>query len=367
MQRQWRSIRSLTIASIKMYFRNKTAIFFTLFIPIFLIAIFGVLSKNGGGNISLSVTDYANNQLSHQFIQQVKKVEAFKVEQVSESQASDKLGRGKTDLQVIISNDFGRLNPVTHQLEPSTIKTFYNEGKPQNGQTAGLILNQILSGFNQQVTHTKPILSLQNTGVKTNNQGIIDFLLPGVIAFSVMQLGIFSVSFAFVSYKKTGALRRLQVTPTHPFNFIIGQSVARLIIGVAQVVILLYAGILAFHVHMLGNVGSFILIETLGVLIFLMFGFGIAGWARDEDQAAPVSQLITFPMIFLSGVFFPITGLPDWLQKIVQYLPLTYLVDGGRRIANEGATLWAVRGDLLGLIVWGAIALIITVRVFKWE
>lgn len=350
-----------------MYFRNKTAIFFTLFIPIFLIAIFGVLNSSSGGNIDLSITNYSTNPAAQQFIDQIKAVKAFKVEQVPESSAADKLGRGKTDLQVIISRNFGELNPTTHRLEPSTVKTYYNAGRPQNGQTASLVISELIGGFNVALTHTPQLLSVQDAGIKTNNQGEIDFLLPGVIGFSIMQLGIFSVAFAFVSYKSTGALRRLQVTPTHPINFLIGQSIARLIIGILQVGLLLFLGVRFFHVHMLGSIEAFLAVETLGVIMFLMFGFAIAGWAKDENQAAPVSQLITFPMIFLSGVFFPTTGLPAWLARIVKYLPLTYLVDSARRIANEGATLWQVRGDLLGMTVWMLLVLVIAVRVFKWE
>ena len=97
------------------------------------------------------------------------------------------------------------------------------------------------------------------------------------------------------------------------------------------------------------------------------FGFGIAGWAKDENQAAPVANLISFPMLFLSGTFFPRESFPEYLQKITDVLPLTYLADGLRRIANEGASLWAVRGDMLGLVIWAIIAFVIAVRVFKWE
>lgn len=367
MKRQWRSFQSLTIASIKMYFRNVTAVFFTLFIPIFLIVIFGVLSRNSGGNIKLDVTNYSQTDIAKQFVDQLKKVPAFKVNEVSESTASDELGKGNADLQVIISKDFGEFDKITGKLKTASIKSFYNEGRPQNGQTAGLILSEIINGFNNQITKTPQIITLQNTGVKTNNQGILDFLLPGVMAFSIMQLGIFSVAFGFIAYKTTGALRRLQVTPTHPINFVLGQSVARLIIGVLQVLLLLGLGIVFFHIHLLGNLLALLLVATIGVVVFLAFGFSIAGWARDENQAAPIANLVTFPMLFLSGVFFPREGLPNILQKITNFLPLTYLVDGMRRIANEGATLWQLKGDIVGLVVWGVIVFFIAIRVFKWE
>jgi len=100
--------------------------------------------------------------------------------------------------------------------------------------------------------------------------------------------------------------------------------------------------------------------------VFQAFGFAIAGWAKDENQAQPVAQLIQFPMMFLSGTFFPPrTHSPHLLYLITGFLPLTYLADALRHVANDNATLWAVRGDVLGLIVWGVIAGLIAVRVFQ--
>ncbi len=101
--------------------------------------------------------------------------------------------------------------------------------------------------------------------------------------------------------------------------------------------------------------------------MLLAIGFTIAGWARDEQQAAPLANLVSFPMLFLSGVFFPRDGLPEYLKTITNYLPLTYLADALRRVANEGASLWTIKGDLMGLIVWGMLMFFVAVRTFKWE
>ena len=109
------------------------------------------------------------------------------------------------------------------------------------------------------------------------------------------------------------------------------------------------------------------ILAFLGVIVFLAFGFAIAGWARDENQAAPVANLVSFPMLFLSGTFIPRETLPDWLQKITGFFPLTYLADAMRQVSTQGATLWQVRGDILGLIIWGVIVFIIAIKVFKWE
>lgn len=360
-------LRSLTRASIKMYFRNRTGLFFTMFIPVTLVVVFGLLSNsNGKGNLHLGVVDHANNQLSHGFIGATKKVDAFKVDMMDESSARDQLGKGKIDLEVVIPQQFGKAGP--RGLQPSEIKTYYNQAKPQNGQTASLILGQIANGFNNQIVKAPQVISLKSEGVQTNNLGSIDFLLPGIIAMSIMQLGIFSVAFGFISYKTSGALRRLHATPTPATNFVVAQAITRLLVGMMQVILLVGLGIGFFHFHMAAvSLVNFLILALFGTLVFLAMGFCIAGWAKDENQAAPISNLIQFPQLFLSGIFFPRDTFPDWLKHVTDYLPLTFMSDAMRRVANEGASLWTVHNDILGLLLWGVVVYIVAIRVFRWE
>ena len=366
MKHTFTSLWSLTVASCKMYFRNKAAIFFTMFVPIAFIGVFGLLSKSDGGSLSLDVTNRSKSELSRSVIATLKSVKTFKVTETSESEARDQLGKGKLDLQIIIPESFGEPT-ATSQIGPSQIETYYNQAKPQNGQTANLILGQIVSGINAKITNTPQIVALKTTGVQTNNLGSIDFLLPGILAISIMQLGIFSVAFAFVSLKTTGALRRIQATPTHPLNFIVAQAITRMIVGVLQVVILTGLGLWLFGFHLNGNPFEFLVVSMMGVILFLAFGFAVAGYAKDENSAAPIANLITFPMLFLSGTFFPRDAFPHWLSSITDYFPLTYLADALRRIANEGVHLTALGTDLLGMTVWGIIMFFVAVRVFRWE
>lgn len=366
MQRNFNALRSLTIASIKMYFRNTAALFFTMFVPIAFIGVFGLLSKSEGIKLTLDITNQSNSVLSRNIVEAIKNVKTFQVSETSQQDAADKLSKGKLDLQVIIPEDFGQVGQ-DGKILPNHIHALYNSAKPQNGQTANLIIEQIISRTNAQIAGTPQLIVLEPAGVQTKNLGSIDFLLPGILAISIMQLGIFSVAFAFVSLKTTGALRRLQATPTHPFNFIIAQAVTRLIVGVLQVVILTGLGIWLFGFHLNGNPIEFLFVALMGVLLFLAFGFTVAGYAKDENSAAPIANLITFPMLFLSGTFFPRDAFPSWLTAITDYFPLTFLADALRRIANEGVHLIALGTDLLGMLVWGIIMFFVAVRVFRWE
>jgi len=133
------------------------------------------------------------------------------------------------------------------------------------------------------------------------------------------------------------------------------------------VAILIGFGIKFFNFHMLGNYGSFTIVVILGILIFLGFGFAIAGYAKDENQVAPLANLIQLPMLLLSGIFFPRDNFPHWLQKITDYFPLTYLSDAMRHIANEGLHLSQITTDLWGMIIWTVIVFVLAVYLFRWE
>ncbi|MBI2798496.1 ABC transporter permease [Candidatus Saccharibacteria bacterium] len=367
-KKTWLAYKTLTVASVKMYFRNRTAVFFTLFIPVMFILIFGAFNSTKQSSFKLDIVNQSNTQLSQSFVNTLTgNKDVFKTTEDDLSSAKDRLDKGKTDLVIVVPAEFGQVDPSTFGPKTAQIKTYYNKGQPQTGQAANLVVGQIVGGLNSQITKTPVVFSVQSEGVSTYNLGYIDYLVPGIVALSIMQLGIFSIAFAFVSFKSSGALRRLFVTPTHPVTFIFGQSVARLLIGVLQVSLLIGLSVLVFKVHIVGSMFNIFVLAFLGVLVFLAFGFTVAGWAKDENQAAPIANLISFPMLFLSGTFIPRDTLPNWLQTITGFFPLTYLADAMRAVSTQGSTLWQVRGDILGLVIWGVIMFIVAIKVFKWE
>ena len=138
MHRYLKSLWSLTVASCKMYFRNKSAVFFTLFLPIAFIGVFGLLSQSDGSKLKLGVTNDSGTELSRTFVAALKEVDAFEVIESSQIRANEELGQGRLDLQVVVPETFGRLDAQGQPL-PAQIDTFYNQARPQSGQTANLI------------------------------------------------------------------------------------------------------------------------------------------------------------------------------------------------------------------------------------
>ncbi len=359
------SFLAMVKASLKMFMRNKGTIVFSLLLPMVMLSVFGFLSGNSGPSIRIGLTNHATSQMAVEFERALVQVGAFSIETLTEAEASDALGKGHIDLHVIVPEKFGVMEDG--QPVPEQIETRYNNGKPQGAQIANLVISQIVNSLDRKFTGTTPMLEVRTSGVTVNDLGYFDFVLPGILAMTVMQLGIFSVAFSFVAWKLNGALRRIQATPIHPLQFVLAQAVVRLIVVIMTASVLVGFGAWFFDFHMLGSYFDFALVCIIGALIFLGIGFSIAGWAREETQVAPVANLVQLPMLLLSGIFFPADVFPSWLQSITGYFPLTYVVDAMRMIANEGISLWQLPGDLLGMSVWMVITYTFAVKLFRWE
>lgn len=354
-------LKNFVIAGIKRYYRNPQALFFSLFIPILIMVIFGVLNLGNNVSVSVGLVDQSSGQVATGLNQAIQKVSAFKIQTGTESSLRDKLNKSQIDMLVVIPKSVGSV-----PIHPGQVEVYTASGS-NTAKAGAQIVGEVVSSFNDSMTHTPKLISVKQQSINTNDLTYIDFLIPGVIAMSVMQMAMFSVAFGFVELKKRGVLRRLKATPVRPAYFLAGEVVTRLITTLMQVSLLLLLGVAFFKLHLVGSILSIACFALLGGLTFLAFGFAIAGWAKDEDQAAPLANLVAMPMMFLSGVFFSRSAMPGWLQGVTSYMPLTYLADGIRHVANDGYGLWHLRGDLLGLVIWGIISYIVASKVFRWE
>jgi ABC-2 type transport system permease protein len=138
-------------------------------------------------------------------------------------------------------------------------------------------------------------------------------------------------------------------------------------IGLLAFVVQFAVAISIFHLNVVGNYFELAAFLVLSTVTILGIGLALGGWAKNERQAAPLGNIIVFPMMFLSGTFFPRFLMPDWLQTVSGFLPLTPVVDGIRLIATEGKHLTQI-GPQVGLIgLWLVVIYVIAFRVFRWE
>ncbi len=352
---------ALTLASLKMFYRNRQAVFFSLFLPFLIMVIFGILDFGSFSDIKVGVVDEAENDLSSDLIQALGNTDVLDITKGARAEQVEALEEGDLDLLIILPESLD--NP----MQPNTIEGLYNANRPQEAQVAETVLTRILDDINFSVSGRPRLLSLETQEVKSREFEYVDFLVPGIIAMAIMQMGLFSVSFAIIRYRVQGVLRRLQAAPIHPRHFLVGQVVTRLTVSVAQTLILLAVGIVLLGIEVQGSYATLILLAIIGGALFISMGYAVSGFARFEESAAPIANLIAMPMMFLSGVFFSRDNLPAFLETVTEYFPLTYLANSMREVTAEGSGLVDIWGDLLGLSVWLVASFILATRVFKWE
>ena len=205
-----------------------------------------------------------------------------------------------------------------------------------------------------------PISKGLNSGPSYSN-----YVLPGIIAMTIMQTGIYGLAYWMVDLKARGVIKRFTATPVKPWEFIAGIISSRMVIILAEVVILTILGILAFHATFVGNFLSIIILTILGGCIFLLLGLIISNYANSYETAAPLTTAIGLPLTILGNIFFPTDGLPKALKIFAELLPITYLADGLRQAYLYAFDFHKIGKDVLILAVWLVIMLALTISVFR--
>ncbi|MDD5552106.1 MAG: ABC transporter permease [Candidatus Pacebacteria bacterium] len=371
-----------TGASMKMFFRNKSGVFWTLFLPLLIMIIFGSMNFENYGKSNIAIVDNAETKESKNLIKEMEKVDIISVKKMNEKRAMSKLKEGDFDLVMILPSDFlenpdvaviqkealiqgKKVSPSDLLPKTSTIKIYYNKGKEQQALAGTTVLKEMFNNINREITGAPSLFKIEEEAISAKNLKYIDFLIPGIVAMAIMQMGVFSIVFVLVQYRKKGIMKRLLVTPMKSIDFIAGQVLTRIFVSIMQVVVIVGVAVLVFDINVVGNYFLILLLVSLGSLLFISMGFAMSSFAKTEESAAPIANIVVFPMLFLSGVFFPIEAMPAWLQGISKYLPLTYLANGLRSVMTEGVKIAAIKSDVLGLLVWSIIMIIFAILFFR--
>ncbi len=356
-----RPIIYLTWSTMKMWSRDRGALFWTFFLPLVIMVIFGLLNFGELGKLDIGIVDEAQNEASLQFVAGLTNVTALRIEPGTGQSERQALSDGQRDLVIILPDGFGV------EGQTAQVQALYHASRGNETQVGLSILQSAIDQLNFSITGAERVVTLQGEAVDARDLGYIDFLMPGVIGMSIMQLGLFSVAFSFVTMKREGVLRRLLATPLNPATLLVAQVFTRLVVVVIQTVILAAVAVFVFGAEFAGNFFAVLLAAGMGGAVFLALGFAVSGWARTEQQAAPLANIVSLPMMFLSGVFFSRDVLPNVLRTVTDYLPLTYLVEAIRGMTVQGDSIVTQWPNFLGLAVWLVVAFVIANRLFRWE
>lgn len=183
------------------------------------------------------------------------------------------------------------------------------------------------------------------------------YVLPGIIAMTIMQGGIYGLAYWMIDLKARGVIKRFLVTPIKQSELIISVLASRILIAIGQAVFLTLVGLIFFHVTVAINVLLVLLFAVLGAGIFLLIGLLISMFADSYEAAAPITTAVGLPLTFLGNIFFPVNSLPTVLRYVGEALPITYLADGIRTLFIEPGVPVTIWKDLGVLAVWFVVIL----------
>jgi ABC-2 type transport system permease protein len=195
----------------------------------------------------------------------------------------------------------------------------------------------------------------------------VEWLFPGVLGMNMMFSCLFGVGYVVLRYRKSGFLKRLHATPLTPFEFLSAQVLSRLSL-VLLVTLILYCGVSPIiHFHAAGNIALVCLIAVMGALSMIALGLTIAARFSSDELVGGVLNLMTWPMMLLSGIWYSLEGSPKWVRLLAQVFPLTHMLNAARAVMIDGVGFTQVAPDLVYLAVTALAFLAFGAWSFRWR
>lgn len=348
---------------IRGYTRSRIGLFFSLVFPIILILLFGsIFSGGNNGPITVYVQNQDGGLASAQFIQALNNNKTTTVILADSSQEfSSYLLAHSANNGVLIPKNFTQDYNNRQNVTLTVYSNPADTSSPIVAETVGAIIAQM----NLRGTSVLYHIGAQQLTIKSQSYKYIDFLIPGLVGFSVLTSPMFSLVNISSEYKKTKLFKQLSLTPLTKTEWLTSKVIWYVVLGIISFFLMTQVGAALFGSHL--NYSLMILpFLVIGPLFFVSLGMLVGTISKSVESAAVVGNLITFPMMFLSGTFFPVSLMPMYLQNIAHVLPLYYLIDGLNQVmiySNFGQALF----DLELIIVLSAIVFALAVVVFKWR
>ncbi len=212
----------------------------------------------------------------------------------------------------------------------------------------------------------KPSNLIEKQQISGAAVGYADWLLPGILGMNMMFSCLFGVGYVVVRYRKNGFLKRLHATPLTSFEFIAAQVASRMVL-ILLITSFIYTGThLLLDTRMDGSYFTLFLIAVVGAISLVSLGLVISARVTSEELAGGLLNLINWPMMMLSGVWFSLEGAPEVVRSIANIFPLTHVLNSARSVMLDGATLADVAPSLIALTLMSAVFLALGAKVFRW-
>ena len=361
------ALLALTVANIKTYVRDRAALFWTLAFPLIFILLFGFIFQGSGeSRLTFGWVDEDGSPASAELHQRFDDQAGVTLQDGTSDETLASMRQGDVDAVIVVPGGYGETLAANAEGGglPASITVYTDPSRSalvgEVYQAVGTVLGILNLGDRPPLVIPKP------ETIQTENLNFISYFVPSILGLSVMQVGIFA-AIPLVADREKLILKRLAATPLRRWQLVGSNILMRLLIAMIQAVIIVLVGSLAFGVQITGNLLLTAGFVALGAVAFLALGYVIASFANTEDSANGMTSVIQFPMMFLSGSFFQIDQMPDFLQAIARAIPLTYLSDALRQVMVGGAPFAPLWVCFAVLGAWLVVCFGIAARKFRWQ
>jgi ABC-2 type transport system permease protein len=327
--------KAIVYARTMEFIRDRGTFFWNLLFPIVLVVGFSVAFSGGDDSLFKVGILGDNSSLSGTFLE-MNVIETIPYDTEIE-ESLEKLRRHQIDMIV----DFDS-------------KVFYLNEESSSAELLRTLSVADLTGYTEEKVIGKAIR-------------YVDWLVPGVIGMNMLFSCMFGVGFVIVRYRKNGVLKRMKATPVSPFTFITAQMASRFIIVLLTSIVVFGGTNIFLHFVVNGSYLLLILITALAILCMISFGLIFASRLKSEELASGLMNLLTFPMIIFSGVFFSLEGTPQFMQTASRVFPLTHFIEASRAVMIDGAGFIQILPNLIVLAGMTILFLAVSSVLFKWE
>jgi len=408
----------------KNWMRSRSGLFFSILFPVLLLIVFGAIFSGVGGasrysmfiqNFDMNTADAKPTDLSTAFIDALNSTETFDIDIIPSGEnateyARDALGPMGGSMRILVISEsfqddllngtlkvrvgitYDTMNVSYWYFEPyldANQKAAFQQGLAQMqqynatipGAQASLtimldpadtsaemvksIIMSVANAFNYELIGAKNVIEFNETSVVTTHFSTVDLYIPGITAAFIMTNGIIALAATSTEFKRRGIIKRLSITPLTKIDWIIGNVLSQALLNLMLAAIMIAMGWILFNVRVIPDALSISLI-LLGSIMFSGIGMTVSGLLKDAEAASALGNAIAFPMMFLSGTYFPLEWMPPYLQTISKALPLTYFSEGLKNAMiyqnAEGAFL-----NMAVVAVLAVVFIIIGSLVTRWK
>lgn len=347
--------------SFRTWWRDKASVFWGIVFPLLLMGLIGlVFGSSDNLHFSVSVAALEGDPVATGALEAFKSIEPFHVVEEPTDVGLAKLESGDRSLVVV-------LPAMQGGVPGGEVVVYYDESNMQVSQAGVAIVRQVVEEINKGLTGREDVVTFRAEGIAAEEFSMFDFLLPGIMAMTLMQTGLMGVTYVVATYRERLVLKRVLATPFPPFAFLSGLVARFTVVNLIQILIIFLVATFVFGARTVGSLWQLAILCVIGSVAFLAMGFAVSTVSKTAESANTLGSVINFPMLFLSGTFWPKEMLPEAIRPIVSALPLTPLVDSMRGVGAMGDSLLQYTPGILYLLAWAVAGFALAAWKFKWE